>query len=140
MARRAKVAIAEAVAKKIRRSKRNIFMREDFAALGSYGAVGVALRQALASGSLVRIGHGLYAKAERSPITGRPAPIVGIQRLAREALARVGRKTVLSSHTERYNQGVTRQVPTGRVVRVLGRVRRRIGYDGVYVVFERITR
>jgi len=35
------------------------------------------------------------------------------------------------------NAGMTTQVPTGRMVAVRGRVRRQIGYDGVYLKFER---
>lgn len=58
----------------VRRSKRNVFLRKDFAELGSYDAVGRALRQMTRTGKLVQIGYGLYAKAEVSPFTGKPAP------------------------------------------------------------------
>jgi hypothetical protein len=37
-----------------------------------------------------------------------------------------------------YNAGKTTQVPTGRVVGVRGRVRRRVGYNGVSLKFERV--
>jgi hypothetical protein len=36
-----------------------------------------------------------------------------------------------------YNAGQTTQVPTGRVVAVNRRVRRKIGYEGVSLAFER---
>jgi hypothetical protein len=36
-----------------------------------------------------------------------------------------------------YNAGETTQVPTGRVVGVTRRVRRRIGYSGINLNFER---
>jgi len=37
-----------------------------------------------------------------------------------------------------YNSGRSEQVPTGRVVAVRGkRPRRRIGYDGIFLHFER---
>jgi hypothetical protein len=62
---------------------------------GSYDAIGRALRRNEKEGSLVQIGYGLYAKAERSPFTGRPAPVIGIKRLASEALSRLGKKTAL---------------------------------------------
>lgn len=130
--------IADAIEGKVRCSKRNIFLRADFRSLGSYGAVGRALRQNTKSGKLVQIGHGLYAKAELSPLTGKPAPIVGIKRLAIEALARLGKKVTTSSAEEAYNLGRSNQVPTGRVLAVEGRVRRRIGYDGIYIYLERV--
>ncbi|MCW4463563.1 DUF6088 family protein [Sphingomonas sp. BT-65] len=129
--------IADAIEKKIRRSKRNVFLRSDFASLGSYDAVGRALRRATRDGRLVQIGYGLYAKAERSPFTGKPAPIVGIKRLATEALGRLGKTVAPSSLDEAYNRGRSTQVPTGRVIAVKDRVSRRIGYDGNYVLLQR---
>lgn len=129
--------IAEAIEKKVRRSKRNVFLRGDFTDLGSYDAVGRALRQKARDGKLIQIGYGLYAKAEPSPFTGKPAPVVGIKRLATEALGRLGKKVSSSSFEQAYNGGRSTQVPTGRVVTVKDRVRRRIGYDGNYVILER---
>ncbi|WP_337847862.1 DUF6088 family protein [Sphingomonas sp.] len=129
--------IAEAIEKKVRRSKRNVFLRRDFAELGSYDAVGRALRQKARDGRLVQIGYGLYAKAELSPFTGKPTPVVGIKRLVTEALGRLGKKVASSSFEQAYNRGRSTQVPTGRAVMVEDRVRRRIGYDGNYVIFER---
>ena len=129
--------IAEIIERKIVRSKRNVFLRGDFAGLGSYDAVGRALRQLAQSGRLMQIGYGLYAKAERSPFTGKAAPLVGIKRLATEALTRLGKTVVTSSLDAAYNSGRSTQVPTGRTLAVRDRVRRRIGYDGNYVVLER---
>ncbi|GAA4814075.1 hypothetical protein GCM10023232_06930 [Sphingosinicella ginsenosidimutans] len=130
--------IADSIRRQIDRSKRNVFLRGDFSKLGrSYDAVGRALRQLTEQGRLVQIGHGLYAKAERSPFTGKPAPIVGIGRLATEALARLGKPVARSTSDRAYSSGRSTQVPTGRKVAVSDRVRRRIGYDGNYVVFER---
>lgn len=129
--------IADAVMAKVRRSKRNVFLRKDFENLGSYDAVGRALRRAEEAGVVVQIGYGLYAKAEPSTFTGRPAPTVGIKRLASEALSRLGKKTAASSFDDAYNRGRSTQVPTGRAIQVKDRVRRKIGYDGKYVIFER---
>jgi hypothetical protein len=129
--------IGDRIDQRIARSKRNVFLRSDFASLGSYDAVGRALRQIVDRGRLVQIGYGLYAKAERSPFTGKVAPIVGIKRLATEALKRLGAKVENSTLETAYNGGRSTQVPTGRMLAVKNRVRRRIGYDGNYVVFER---
>lgn len=129
--------IAELIERKVARSKRNVFLRGDFVGLGSYDAVGRALRQMIQSGRLVQIGYGLYAKAERSPFSEKATPLVGIKRLATEALARLGKTVVSSSFETAYNSGRSTQVPTGRTLAVRDRVRRRIGYDGNYVVLER---
>ena len=71
------------------------------------------------------------------PSTGKATPLVGIKRLATEALARLGKAVVTSSFDAAYNSGRSAQVPTGRTLAVRDRVRRRIGYDGHYVVLER---
>lgn len=129
--------IAEQIERKVDRSKRNVFLRKDFAKLGSYDAIGRALRQMTDRGRFVQIGYGLYAKAERSPFTGKPAPVVGIKRLATEALDRLGKSVEETAVEAAYNSGRSTQVPTGRRVATKDRIRRRIGYDGNYVVFER---
>lgn len=129
--------IAESIGSRLARSKRNVFLRTDFTKLGSYDAVGRALRQLVDRGQLVQIGYGLYAKAERSPFTGKPAPLVGIKRLATEALRRLGKTVSETALDAAYNSGRSTQVPTGRALAVADRVTRRIGYDGNYVVFKR---
>lgn len=129
--------IAEQIERRVFRSKRNVFLRGDFAALGSYDAVGRTLRQLTQTGKLVQIGYGLYAKAAISPFSGKAAPLVGIKRLAEEALGRLGKSVEPSSFERSYNAGRSTQVPTGRTLAVRDRVSRRIGYDGNYVVLER---
>lgn len=129
--------IADAILQRIARSRRNVFLRADFDQLGSYDAVGRALRQVVRSGKLIQIGYGLYAKAAMSPFSGKPAPLVGIRKLAAEALGRLGKSISASDAEQAYNSGRSTQVPTGRTLIVSDRVRRRIGYDGNYVVLQR---
>lgn len=129
--------IADGIRQRVARSRRNVFLRSDFDALGSYDAVGRALKQVVGSGKLVQIGYGLYAKAAVSPFSGKPAPVVGIRKLAAEALRRLGKSAVSSEAEQSYNSGRSTQVPTGRALVVKDRVRRRIGYDGNYVVLQR---
>ena len=69
----------------------------------------------------------------------RPFPAKPLPTLAVEALARLNVETEPSSFARAYNEGTTTQVPTGRAIAVKGRVSRRIGYDGKYAVFERIS-
>jgi hypothetical protein len=124
------LSIGDLIAQRVRRSRRNVFLRADFDTFGSYDGVGRALRQQ------VQIGYGLYAKAEPSPLTGKPAPVVGIRMLASEAIKRLGKSVELSRFDKAYNSGRSTQVPTGRTLTVNARIRRRIGYDGNYVVFQ----
>jgi hypothetical protein len=120
----------------VRRSSRNVFLRQDFAKLGSYNDIGRAMRQMAKDGELLRIGYGLYAKAEVSPLTGRPVPLIGIKRLATEALLRLGEEVSPSTFEDSYNSGRSSQVPTGRTIMVKDPTRQRIGYKGHYATFQ----
>ena len=63
-------------------------------------------------------------------------PLKGLETLA-EALHRVGIETAPTRLQQAYSDGRTTQVPTGRVVAVRKRVRRKIGYGGLQLGFER---
>lgn len=117
-----------------------VFLREDFADLGGYDQVGRVLRGLAAKGKVIRIGYGLYAKATTSTLSGQLIPKKPLPSLAQEALKRLGRETALSSLETAYNAGRTNQVPTGRMIAVKGRIRRKIGYSGNFVTYERITK
>lgn len=123
--------------KRIDRKRGDVFLRADFDGLGGYDQVGRALRDLVRQGKLLRIGYGLYSRAIKSPFDDRTlVPPKGLATL-REALKRVGIETLPSRSTGDYNAGRTTQVPTGRVVGVRRRVRRKIGYSGFTLSFER---
>ena len=125
------------IAKRIARSKRDVFLRADFADLGSYDQIGRGLAGLSAQGVIIRIGQGLFAQAALSPFDDRPVPTKGVSELMTEALARCGIQTRPTRMQLDYNAGRTAQVPTGRVIAVDRRVRRKIGYNGWQVRFER---
>jgi hypothetical protein len=122
--------------KRIDRKRGDVFLRADFDDLGGYDQVGRALLQLVREGRLVRIGQGLYARARPSLASNEPVPVGGLSAL-KEALRRVGVETLPSRLEQAYNAGSTTQVPTGRVVGVARRVRRKIGYGGFSLRFER---
>ena len=121
---------------RIARSKKEVFLRKDFEDLGGYDQVGRILRILIKQNKLIKIGQGLYAKAQPSPLSGKPIPRRGIKELANEALQRLNVEIVPSSYERAYNDGKTNQVPTGRVIAVKGKIKRQIGYNGKYVTFE----
>ena len=73
------------VSARIARKNEAVFVREDFKDLGGYDQIGRILRQLAASGKLIKIGYGLYAKAERSKLTGEIVPVLPLPTLAKEA-------------------------------------------------------
>jgi hypothetical protein len=122
--------------KRIDRKRGDVFLRADFEDLGGYDQVGRALRKIVREGRLMKVGQGLYARARPSMTNGEPVPVGGLSAL-KEALRRVGVETLPSRLEQAYNAGKTTQVPTGRVVGVTRRVRRKIGYGGFSLSFER---
>jgi Family of unknown function (DUF6088) len=124
------------IVNRIERKRGDVFLRADFEDLGGYDQVGRALRKIVREGQLVKVGQGLYARASRSITSGEPIPALGLATL-REALGRVGIETLPTRLERAYNAGETTQVPTGRVVGVTRRVRRRVGYGGINLSFER---
>ena len=126
------------IAMRIQRSKANVFIPSDFSDLSGYDQVLRALRRMVADGKLIKIGQGIYAKV-KTYSDGTVLPISFIGSLAREALEKCKIKTDDSSWTKAYNAGKTTQVPTGRVIAVNRRVRRKIGYNGYSINFEMIN-
>ena len=125
------------IVNRIERKRSDVFVRADFGDLGGYDQVGRALRKIVREGQLVKVGQGLYARAVPAPSNGRPIPNKGFRAMAAEALDRLGIETEPTRLEQAYNAGRTTQVPSGRVVAVKKRVRRKIGYDGIFVGFER---
>jgi hypothetical protein len=113
-----------------------VFLRADFDDLGGYDQVGRALRGLVRKGLLLKLGYGLYTRAAKSPFTDKPVPPKGLETLT-EALHRLGIETSPTRLQQAYSDGRTTQVPTGRVVAVRQRVRRKIGYGGFQLGFER---
>ena len=124
------------LSKHIDRKRGDVFLRADFEGLGGYDQVGRALRQLVGDGRLVKVGQGLYARARLLMTSGEPVPVGGLTAL-KEALRRIGVETLPSRLEQAYNAGRTTQVPTGRVVGVNRRVRRKVGYGSFSLSFER---
>ena len=131
--------LEQKIAKRISRKKSPVILRGDFDDLGGYDQVGRVLRILVAKGIILKIGYGLYARAKTSFLTGRLVPEMGLPSLAREALQRLGIEMAPSKLEKEYNAGKTTQVPTGRRIAVKSRIKRRIGYDGAYINYERIA-
>ena len=124
------------VMKRIARKRGDVFLRSDFRDLGGYDQVGRALRGLVRNGQLLKVGYGVYTRAVKSPFSDKPVPPKGLATLT-EALKRLGVEIAQTRLEKDYNAGRTTQVPTGRVVAVRGRIRRKLGYDGVSLSFER---
>lgn len=127
------------IARRIARKKANVFLRRDFEDLGGYDQVGRALKCLTAKGRLVKIGYGLYARTTLSPISGKTLAAKPLPSLTLEALERLDVEAMPSTFAQANSAGTSTQIPTGRMIAVRSRISRKIGYDGKYVSFERIS-
>lgn len=125
---------------RINRSKANVFTPRDFFDLSERDQVGRVLRQLMAEGVLIKFGQGLYARAKRSSLTGKLIPEKPLPELAREALIdKLKVQVVEAGDFERYNSGMTTQIPTGRVIAVKGRVSRKMSFDGKSIKYQYVS-
>jgi len=124
---------------RIERKRDDIILRQDFLDLGDYDQVGRCLLRLVKEGKLVKIGQGIYVRAIVSPLDGSPSLPGSLNSLVLEAMKKLGIPVGLTEMEIRYNDGKTTQVPTGRVIGVRKRVRRRIGFSGYSVRFEHVA-
>jgi predicted transcriptional regulator of viral defense system len=66
------------LARKIRRTKRVVFLRADFADIGNDDRIGRALGRLVKQGVVIRIGQGVYARAVPTPFDNTPVPTKGV--------------------------------------------------------------
>lgn len=126
------------VARKIGRSKNtDVFLRADFAGLGTPSRITRALGSLIVEGKLVRVGYGVYAKARRSSITGKPVPVSSLAELATQALNALGANPKPGQAQQRYNSGQTTQIPMSISFSVSTRINRRLSLGEQKVMYEK---
>ncbi|MBF3934324.1 type IV toxin-antitoxin system AbiEi family antitoxin domain-containing protein [Burkholderia pseudomallei] len=123
--------------KALGRKKANVFLRADFEKLGSDAQLSRALRNLVDEGAVVKIGVGVYAKAKRSALSGKPIPVEPVEFLAPKALKKLGVKVYPSRRTAEYNAGQTTQIPAGVVINTGNRrISRKLGFGQKTIEYE----
>ena len=124
------ITVRDRIADRIRRTRKtDVFLRDDFADFGAYDVVGRELRKLVGAGMLVRVGYGLYARAKRSVLSGKPIPVAPLIGIGYQALRRLGYSPKPSQAALDYIERRTMQVPAGDRIAVPGaRVRRKIAF------------
>ena len=132
--------LRDRIAALIARSEDDVFLTREFRDLGCERHVRRALRQLVDAGQLIRLGYGVYGRAELSSLTGRPmlAARGGFIDAARQALDKLGVAWEPTEFQRAYNEGRSTQVPVNPAVRVVGsRITRKIRHQGNELVMER---
>lgn len=98
-----------------------------------------ALRAFMDEGLIIKVAHGLFAKAERLELPGGHSQSVltkNFESMALEALGKLNIQWEFSQAIQDYNSGKTTQVPAVFSVRLKSRYRGSIKAEGRTVVFE----
>lgn len=123
----------------IRRRKSVVILRSEVSGLGSQSQLTRVLAKLVATGQLIRVGHGIYAKTRLNRFTGRPAPAATFEAIAAEAFRKLGIDVGPGTLARDYNFGVSTQIPMVAVVTTgRRRITRRIQVGTKRVVYERV--
>jgi hypothetical protein len=138
MARRG--TLKDKIERRIRRSTRSdVFLPREFSDLGGEDQVLRALRILVGEQKLFRLGYGVYGRARRSSLNGKPvlAARNGFTGAAQQALDKLGVAWEPSAAVRAYNEGQSTQVPVKPVVRVKDRFSRKLAYGPWELGIER---
>lgn len=113
-----------------------VVFRSELNCFGGQRQISSALKQLIAEGFFIKIGHGLYAKAKFSMLSATVITQKPLPKLAREVLGRLGIKTIPTLFEELYTTGKSNQVPTGRLIGIKNRTTRKIGFDGCFISYD----
>ena len=115
------------------------FLTREFSDLAGERQVLRALRALTEAGKLIRLGYGVYARAEVSPITRQPMLAGdGFGAVSRQALDKLKVAWEPTRAERDYNAGQSTQVPmTPRVRLRRGRFSRKLRYQATELSLER---
>jgi hypothetical protein len=136
---RRRLTLRERVEQRIAERRDEVFLPREFRDLGGEDQVLRVLRGLTRDGRLLRLGYGVYGRAERSRLTGQPmlAAQDGFIGAARQALDKLGVPWEQTEFQRAYNEGRSTQVPVNPALRVKGRFVRRLRYQDTELRLER---
>jgi len=128
--------VRDRVIRSIGRSSAEVFLRGDFEQIGGYAQVGKALNALTSEGRLVRLGYGVYAKAQPSTLSGKSVPRKPLESLVRETLEKLAVTPEPGRAAREYLEG-SQQIPA-RVTYNTGsrRISRKLTVGREQVAFE----
>lgn len=136
---RSRPTLQQQIEERISSRQDDVFLTREFADLSGERQVLRTLRALVDDGKLVRLGYGVYGRAEASRLSGKPILSArdGFVGASREALTKLGVSWEPTEWETAYNEGRSTQVPVNAVLRIKGRFARRLAYNGNELVLER---
>lgn len=97
-----------------------------------------ALKAFASEGLIIKISHGLYAKAEKMAFSSGDKIVLrkSFESVAMEALNKLGLKWEFGSAIQEYNRGESTQIPATFTIKLKSRFRGSISAEGKSVIFE----
>lgn len=115
----------------------NVVLRSEISFLGSPRQISRCLNELEELGYIIRIGYGVYAKAEFGEYINKPMLIDGFDVVVREALTKLGIIWEPGTAEREYNAGLTTQVPARTVLRLKSRYRGHLTYGSRKLLVEK---
>jgi|SRR6516165_10416714 hypothetical protein len=134
-----RVTLRQRVEARIARRRDDAFLTREFLDLGGARQVLRVLRELTEQGKLIRLGYGVYGRAEISSLTNQPILAgYGFGPVARQALDKLKVRWEPTTWERAYNEGRSTQVPMTARVRLRGsRFSRKLRYQTMELSFER---
>ena len=131
--------LRERVETRIAERRDDAFLTREFRDLGGERQVLRALRELTEDGRLIRLGYGVYGRAEISPLTKQPMLSGdGFGTVSRQVLDKLGVPWEPTQAERAYNEGRSTQVPMTARVRLRGsRFSRKLRYKTMDLTVER---
>ena len=131
--------LRERVETRIAERRDDAFLTREFLDLGGERQVLRALRELTEDGRLIRLGYGVYGRAEISPLTKQPMLSGdGFGTVSRQVLDKLGVPWEPTQAERAYNEGRSTQVPMTARVRLRGsRFSRKLRYKTMELAVER---
>ncbi len=131
--------LREKIEARIRRRRGDAFLTREFTDLAGERQVLRALRELTEAGKLIRLGYGVYGRAEISSLTKQPMLTGdGFGGVVRQALDKLEVRWEPTMAELDYNEGRSTQVPMTPRVRLRGdRFSRKLRYKTMELAFDR---
>lgn len=134
-----RITLRQRVEARISRRRDDAFLTREFLDLGGARQVLRVLRDLTERGKLIRLGYGVYGRAEISSLTNQPMLAgYGFGPVARQALDKLKVRWEPTTWERAYNEGRSTQVPMTPRVRLRGsRFSRKLRYRTMELSIER---
>jgi len=131
--------LRQRVEARIAKRRDDAFLTREFLDLGGERQVLRALRELTEDGKLIRLGYGVYGRAEISPLTKQPMLAGdGFGQVSRQVLDKLNVPWEPATAERDYNAGRSTQVPMTPRVRLRGsRFSRKLRYKTMELTIER---